>query len=133
MRYALVQNGVVQNVIKATPEIAAQWGAIECPEHVGPGWLYDGQVWSEAAAVVVAQTEVESHKARIELIVRGEWAQILAIVDAMPEPQRSIATEALYGPHYKRTSPMLAILADAMGWSAADVDERFAAAAARVV
>jgi len=55
------------------------------------------------------------------------------IVDAMPEPQRSIATEALYAPHYSRSSPMLAVLAHAMGWSSADVDERFAAAAARVV
>jgi hypothetical protein len=51
----------------------------------------------------------------------------------MPEPQRSIATEALYAPHYSRSSPMLAVLAHAMGWSSADVDERFAAAAARVV
>ena len=90
------------------------------------------QAQIDAAAAAAAQT-VESHKARIELIVRGEWAQIQAIVDAMPEPQRSIATEALYAPHYSRNSPMLAAIAQAMGWSSADVDERFAAAAARVV
>lgn len=86
----------------------------------------------DAAAAAAAQS-VESHKARIELIVRGEWSQILAIVDGMPEPQRSIAHEALYAPSYSRASPMLALIAQAMGWSAADVDERFAAASARVV
>lgn len=86
----------------------------------------------DAAAAAAAQS-VESHKARIELIVRGEWSQILAIVDGMTEPQRSIAHEALYAPSYSRTSPMLALLAQAMGWTEADVDERFAAAAARVV
>ncbi len=86
----------------------------------------------DAAAAAAAQS-VESHKARIELIVRGEWSQILAIVDGMPEPQRSIAHEALYAPSYSRASPMLALLAQAMGWTEADVDERFAAAAERVV
>ena len=86
----------------------------------------------DAAAAAAAQS-VEAHKARIELIVRGEWSQILAIVDGMPEPQRSIAHEALYAPSYSRASPMLALIAQAMGWTDADVDERFAAAAARVV
>lgn len=85
------------------------------------------------AAAAAATQSVESHKARIELIVRGEWSQIVAIVDGMPEPQRSIAREALYAPAYSRASPMLAVLAQAMGWTEADVDERFAAAAARVV
>lgn len=90
------------------------------------------QAQIDAAASAAAQT-VESHKARIELIVRGEWARIQAIVNAMPEPQRLIANEALYAPHYSRNSPMLAGLAQAMGWSSADIDERFAAAAARVI
>jgi len=84
-------------------------------------------------AAAAASQSVESHKARIELIVRGEWSQLLAIVEGMPEPQRSIAHEALYAPSYSRASPMLALLAQAMGWTEADVDERFAAAAARVV
>ena len=85
------------------------------------------------AAAAAAAHSVEAHKARIELIVRGEWSQILAIVDGMPEPQRSIAHEALYAPSYSRASSMLALIAQAMGWTDADVDERFAAAAARVV
>lgn len=94
---------------------------------------WDGAEWIVETIPPPVPDEVESHKARIELIVRGEWSQILAIVDGMPEPQRSIAHEALYAPSYSRASPMLALLAQAMGWSAADVDERFAAAEERVV
>lgn len=90
------------------------------------------QAQVDAAAAVAAQ-RVESHKARIELIVRGEWPAILALVEAMPEPQRSIVTEALYAPYYHKNSPMLAALASARGWSPQYVAELWAAAVARVV
>lgn len=88
------------------------------------------QAQIDAAAVA---DRVESHKARIELIVRGEWPAVLALVEALPEPQRSIVTEALYAPYYNRSSPTLAALAQARGWSDAYVDELWAAAVARVV
>ena len=85
------------------------------------------------AAAAVAAQRVESHKARVELIVRGEWPAVLALVEAMPEPQRSIVTEALYAPYYHRDSPTLAALASARGWSPQYVNELWAAAVARVV
>ncbi len=95
-------------------------------------------IWRQTWIVIPAGAPsappaVESHKCRIELIVRGEWQRVLAIVAAMPEPHRAIATEALGAPYYNRNSPMLAALSQGMGWSAADIDERFAAAAARIV
>jgi len=85
------------------------------------------------AAAASASRRVESHKARIELIVRGEWPAILALVETMQEPQRSIVTEALYAPYYHRDSPTLAALASARGWSPQYVAELWAAAVARVV
>jgi hypothetical protein len=69
---------------------------------------WDGAEWIVETIPPPVPDEVDSHKARIELIV-------------------------LYAPSYSRASPMLALLAQAMGWSAADVDERFAAAEERVV
>ena len=90
------------------------------------------QAQIDAAAAAVAG-RVESHKARIELIVRGEWPAILALVETMQEPQRSIVTEALYAPYYHRDSPTLAALASARGWSPQYVAELWAAAVARVV
>lgn len=90
------------------------------------------QAQIDAAAAAVAG-RVESHKARIELIVRGEWPAILALVETMQEPQRSIVTEALYAPYYHLDSPTLAALAQARGWSPAYIKELWAAAGARVV
>lgn len=45
MRYAIIENGVVVNVVVADVEFASQQGWIECPE-AGPGWLYDGQTFT---------------------------------------------------------------------------------------
>lgn len=44
-RYAIIENGVVANVVVAEPEYAAKQGWVECPE-AGPGWLYDGQTFT---------------------------------------------------------------------------------------
>lgn len=41
-RYAIIENGVVANVIVADPEFAASVSAIPCADEAGPGWLYDG-------------------------------------------------------------------------------------------
>ena len=45
-RYALIENGVVANVIVADPEFAASVNAILCAEQAGPGWLYDGTAFT---------------------------------------------------------------------------------------
>lgn len=43
MKYAVIQNGVVSNIVLAEPEFAAEQGWIQCPEGVDIGWAYDGQ------------------------------------------------------------------------------------------
>jgi hypothetical protein len=42
MKYAIIENGIVVNIVVASPEFAAQQGWIECPEGVGIGWTFDG-------------------------------------------------------------------------------------------
>ena len=44
-RYAIVNDGIVVNVVVADEELAAQNGWVECPT-AGPGWLYDGQTFT---------------------------------------------------------------------------------------
>lgn len=112
------------------------WIERPLPPDIGPGEVcaWDGAQWVVSPAPPApVPAAVESHKCRIELIVRDEWWRVLALVAAMQEPQRSIATEALGAPYYNRDSPMLALVAQGMGWSEVDVDERFVAAASRVV
>jgi hypothetical protein len=51
MRYAIIENGVVTNVVVADAEYAQSQGWIECPD-AGPGWTYADGVFT--APVVVA-------------------------------------------------------------------------------
>ena len=45
MRSAIIENGVVVNVIKGSIP-----GSIECPPEVGPGWTYDGSTFTPPPA-----------------------------------------------------------------------------------
>jgi hypothetical protein len=49
-RYAIIENGVVVNVVVADAEIASANGWIDCPV-AGPGWTYANNVFT--ASVVV--------------------------------------------------------------------------------
>lgn len=45
-RWALIDVGVVTMVVEqdSQPQISGEW--VECPNYVGPGWLYDGTNFS---------------------------------------------------------------------------------------
>ena len=47
MRYAIIEDGVVKNVVLADADFAAQQGWVECPE-AGPGWKYENGVFVAA-------------------------------------------------------------------------------------
>lgn len=47
MRYAIIEDGVVKNVVLADAELAAQNGWVECPQ-AGPGWKYENGVFVAA-------------------------------------------------------------------------------------
>jgi len=53
MRYAIIENGTVVNVVVANAQIAKQNGWVECPV-AGPGWTYADGVFT--APVVVPPT-----------------------------------------------------------------------------
>ena len=42
MRYAVIQNGVVANIVVSDAEFAATQGWVACPDEVGIGWAFDG-------------------------------------------------------------------------------------------
>lgn len=47
LRYALVEGGVVQNIIESETQPDSQYGNwIECPYETGIGWLYDGTTFT---------------------------------------------------------------------------------------
>jgi hypothetical protein len=50
MRYAIIENGVVANVVIAEAHTAHMSGWIECP-NAGPGWTYADGVFTEPVVV----------------------------------------------------------------------------------
>jgi hypothetical protein len=71
---------------------------------------------------------------RAELRLTARGLKLLSKLSAGPTRARAVAQTAINST-LKRSKPkaVRAVLAQAMGWTEADVDERFAAAAARVV
>ncbi|MDL2273972.1 hypothetical protein LJC34_05480 [Oscillospiraceae bacterium OttesenSCG-928-G22] len=46
--FAIVDEGIVVNTIEAEAEIAAELGAIACPDGFGIGDGFDGEEWTKA-------------------------------------------------------------------------------------
>jgi hypothetical protein len=66
MRYAIIENGVVINVVIADAEYAAQQGWIACPV-AGPGWTYADGVFT---APVVVEPVVPPAPTKEELLAQ---------------------------------------------------------------
>jgi hypothetical protein len=50
MKYAIIENGVVVNVVVAETEYAQSQGWIDCPT-AGPGWTYADGVFTKPVVV----------------------------------------------------------------------------------
>jgi len=55
-RYAIIEDGVVVNVVVADAEYAAQQGWVECPD-AGPKWLYADGVFTKPEIIPVPEPE----------------------------------------------------------------------------
>lgn len=58
MRYAVIRQGFVVNVIAADAAFAESIGAILCPDDVAVGWSHDGQAFSPPAAPALDRTKL---------------------------------------------------------------------------
>lgn len=77
-RYAIIENGIVANVVMADAELAAQNGWIECP-NAGPGWLYDGQTFTAPPPTAAPIPEPEPTKEQLLAQLQVLQAQIQAL------------------------------------------------------
>jgi hypothetical protein len=78
MRYAVIEDNKVVNVVVATPEVAAERGWVECPKGVGVGWSFDG------GTPTPPPRDIEAEWAA----VRMERDRLLAESDVMVLPDR---------------------------------------------
>jgi hypothetical protein len=59
MKFAIIENGVVSNVVVADAPLESNW--VET-EQAGPGWLYDGSTFSPPPPVVPTKAEQEAKR-----------------------------------------------------------------------
>lgn len=129
MRWALIASGQVANVVEqdSTPPIPGTW--VACG-NAGPGWAYDGETFTPPAVAAAVPT-VSRRQARRALLAADLLDDVEAAINALPEPARSAALiDWQDAAEFARDWPLLITLAAALGLSAAQVDDLFAAAAA---
>lgn len=78
MRYAIIENGVVVNVVIAEADYAAEQGWIECPT-AGPGWKYDGSTFTEPDPIPAPEPAPAPTKEQLMAQLAALSAQIQAL------------------------------------------------------
>lgn len=128
-RFALIESGHVANVVEeaSLPTIPGTW--VACG-NAGPGWAFDGSTFTAPPAAIAVPT-VTRRQARRALLAAGLLDDVEEAINDLDEPQRSTyrvdyedATE------WRRDWPTLLAMQAALGWTDAQVDDLFAAAAA---
>ena len=130
--YAIIETGVVANVVIADAEFAEEQGWIIAPSGVAIGWAYEDGAFSEPApAEEPVPIAVSPRQARLALYGAGLLAGAEAALDALPEPQRSAAMiEWEYTPSFRRDHALIVAIGAALGLAEEQIDDLFRAAAA---
>jgi len=136
MRYALIKDNKVDNIIKASAEFVSTmtgYDAIVETNNAGIGWEYiDGQIVTPEPEEpeFVKVTTVSMRQARLALLHAGLLKQVEATLDMLEEPARSAAKiEWEYSQEVKREWPWVVQLTAAMGMTDEQVDGLFQLAA----
>jgi hypothetical protein len=77
-RYAIIENGLVNNVVLADAEFAAEQGWIECL-NAGPGWKYEGATFIEPDPVPEPELAPAPTKEQLLAQLQAIQAQIQAM------------------------------------------------------
>jgi hypothetical protein len=77
MKYAIIENGLVINVVIAEAHTAHMNGWVECP-NAGPGWGYDGTTFTEPV-VAPAPEPAAPTKEQLLAQLQAIQAQIQAL------------------------------------------------------
>ena len=130
MKYAIVENGLVKNVVLADAPLGAGW--VETDE-ASIGDVWDGVEFTKPAIPVIVPDEVPMWAARHVLIGAGLMQPILDALAAMPGIDGEIArSDFEYAPNIVRASPFITYAQNALGMTSTQMDDLFFAAQALV-
>jgi hypothetical protein len=71
MRFAIVENGIVTNVVVADAPAASNWIQTD---QAGPNWLYNGSTFSPPPPIPPTADEVRAERNR--LLEESDWTQL---------------------------------------------------------
>lgn len=134
-RFAIIENGIVGNIVIADAEFAQEQGWLAAPDDVEIGWTYDG---NDFAAPVVSPEEIRAairpvtmRQARLALLAAGVLGDVAPALAALPSPHRDAAEiEWEYASEVRRDAPLIAALGSALGLTEDQIDDLFEAASA---
>lgn len=127
MKYAVIKDGVVSNVIEANADFASSIGAVEATPQVEIGDSYDGAQFHKQEVPVHVPQEVTMRQARQALILAGLDDDVEAAINAIPGIQGKLArAEWDQSQTVQRNRPLVVQLGAALGL---DLDQLFIAAA----
>lgn len=128
MRWALIESGIVANVVEQDdqPQIDGQW--VECGS-AGPRWLYDGEQFSAPPGELGGAVQtITSRQGKRALLVAGLYHDALAAINALPDPSKTAALIDWDAPTWSRNDPTLVSMAAVLGLTDEQLDELFAQA-----
>lgn len=126
-RYAIVEAGVVVNVIEADEEFAATLDGI-ASDTAAPGDTWDGQTFSRPAPPAPpVPDEVDRWKAHYVLAAAGHMPAVRAAIAAIADDTQRAVAEALFDqrPTIRRLSTLTQQIQQAVGINDAERDALF--------
>lgn len=130
MRFAIIENGTVVNVVEAWPEQAdPAWVASNT---ANIGWLWDGVTFSEPSPVVTVPGSVTRRQAREALLDIGLLDDVEMMINDMPDAIERKRAEIYWldSAVFERNHPLIVQIGSALGLTDAEIDELFITAAA---
>lgn len=128
MKYAIIENQVVANIVLADAEYAQSQGWIAAPDNVGIGWGYVGGKFVEPAPQPLpVPNEITMRQARLELLNIGKLNDVDAALASIPDENQRLAAqiEWEYSAVVQRNAPLVQSLTPTLGLTEAEMDDLF--------
>lgn len=129
-KYAVIENGLVVNVIVAEADFASASGAIACNDGVTIGDKWDGVNFIPAPPEPVKPPQsVTMRQARLALLQAGKLSAVNAAISTMSGVQGEAARiEWEFSNEVQRSQPLVAALAPVLDMDSSQLDQLFIAA-----
>lgn len=132
-RYAIIEDGLVTNLVEASAKFAKSQGWIACPQ-AGIGWGWDGEQFLPPPAPQTRLTPatVSMRQARLALLAADLLEAVETAIAAMDGTAGRVAQiEWEYATEVKRDSPLVVGLAQALQLDEETLEHLFLEAAER--